>query len=138
MSVIAIVDAGPLYAWADESDKHHDRCHAVLARADLRFIIPTLVVTEATYFVGRNLGAHAEADFLRALAQFEIEAPLLREWARMADLCVQYADFPLGGTDASVVALAERLNTDVIVTVDRRHFGAVRPRHVAAFQLLPD
>ena len=44
----------------------------------------------------------------------------------------------LGGTDASVVALAERLNTDLIITLDRRHFNAVRPRHCLAFRLLPE
>jgi predicted nucleic acid-binding protein len=49
-----------------------------------------------------------------------------------------YRDFPLGGVDASVVALAERLNTDLVVTLDRRHFPAIRPRHVPAFRLLPD
>ena len=56
----------------------------------------------------------------------------------MADLMDQYADFPLGAADASVVALAERLNTDLIVTIDRRHFGVVRPRHCEAFRLLPE
>jgi predicted nucleic acid-binding protein len=39
--------------------------------------------------------------------------------------------------DASVVALAERRGLDVIATLDQRHFRAVRPRHVAAFTLVP-
>ena len=30
----------------------------------------------------------------------------------MAELVETYADFPLGGTDASVIALAERYKTD--------------------------
>jgi predicted nucleic acid-binding protein len=55
----------------------------------------------------------------------------------MAQLVVEYADFPLGGTDASVIALAERLDARVVVTLDRRHFSAVRPRHRDAFELLP-
>jgi len=42
------------------------------------------------------------------------------------------------GPDASVIALAERLETDTIITLDRRHFGAVRPRHCPAFRLLPE
>jgi predicted nucleic acid-binding protein len=36
-----------------------------------------------------------------------------------------------------VIALAERLGAPVIVTLDRRHFAAVRPRHREAFELLP-
>ena len=55
----------------------------------------------------------------------------------MAELVEIYADFPLGGTDASVIALAERLDAPVVVTLDRRHFDAVRPRHIEAFELVP-
>ena len=55
----------------------------------------------------------------------------------MAELVEEYADFPLGGTDASVLALAERLGTEIVITLDRRHFGALRPRHVESLQLLP-
>ncbi|HWO73952.1 MAG TPA: hypothetical protein VNN21_10380 [Dehalococcoidia bacterium] len=47
-------------------------------------------------------------------------------------------DLPLGGTDASVAALADRLRTDVVVTLDRRHFGVLRTREGASFRLLPD
>ena len=82
-------------------------------------------------------GPTAEASFLRGTSRFEIEAPQADEWLRIADLVEQYSDFPLGGTDASVMALAERLNTDVVITLDRRHFGTVRRRHVASLRLLP-
>lgn len=56
----------------------------------------------------------------------------------MADLVEHYADFPLGTSDAAVIALAERLDVDEIATLDHRHFRAVRPRHVKAFTLLPE
>jgi uncharacterized protein len=56
----------------------------------------------------------------------------------MADLAERYADLGLGGTDASLVAIAERLGIDRIATFDRRHFTVVRPAHVEAFTLLPD
>jgi predicted nucleic acid-binding protein len=135
--MLSIVDAGPLVASIDRGDAHHERCLAELLRADLELVIPTLVVAEVTYFAGQHLGAHAAAAFLRGLASFDIRAPLPEDWSRIAELCEQYADFPLGGTDASVIALAERVDTDVIITLDRRHFGAVRPRHVDAFRLLP-
>ena len=55
----------------------------------------------------------------------------------MADLVETYADFPLGTTAASVIALAERLDIAEIATLDRRHFTAVRPRHTNALTLLP-
>jgi predicted nucleic acid-binding protein len=57
---------------------------------------------------------------------------------RIAELITTYADFPLGSVDASVVAVAERLNVPEVATLDRRHFTVVRPRHVERLRLLPN
>jgi predicted nucleic acid-binding protein len=137
MATLAIVDAGPLYAAADADDLDHEPSLRVLSRGDLRLVVPALVVAEATYFVGRRLGAAAEASFLRGLGALDVEGPSAEDFIRMAGLVEQYAGFPLGGTDASVIALAERLEAPIVVTLDHRHFAAVRPRHRDAFDLLP-
>jgi len=50
---------------------------------------------------------------------------------------LQYADLRLGGTDASVVAICERLGIVTIATVNLRYFAAVRPRHIPAFITVP-
>jgi uncharacterized protein len=44
--------------------------------------------------------------------------------------------YPLG-RDASVIAVAERLDVTEVATLDRRHFTVVRPRHTTALTLLP-
>jgi predicted nucleic acid-binding protein len=137
MSALAIVDAGPLYAAADADDQDHEPSVAALSRGDLRLVVPALVIAEATYFVGRRLGPLAESQFLQGLGTFDVEAPSPEDFKRSAELVAAYADFPLGGTDASVVALAERLGAPIIITLDRRHFSAVRPHHRDAFELLP-
>ncbi len=100
-------------------------------------MIPALVVAEATYLVGSRLGPRAEARFVRALGGLEVDAPRSAEWDRIGDLVDEYADLPLGGTDASVVSLAERLDTRLVVTLDRRHFKVVKPLHCPALELLP-
>ena len=137
MTVIGVVDSGPLYAATDTADDDHQRSREVLQRGDIQLVIPALVIAEVTYIVGRRLGAVAEAAFLRGLGSFDVEAPVPEDWARIAELVEQYRDFPLGGTDASVVAVAERLDTDLVITLDHRHFGAIQPRHCAAFRILP-
>ncbi|HYM44759.1 MAG TPA: PIN domain-containing protein [Solirubrobacteraceae bacterium] len=137
MTTLAVVDAGPLYAAADADDQDHLASRTALSREDLRLVVPALVVTEATYFVGRRLGAAAEKAFLRGVAELDVEGPSREDFVRMAELVEEYADFPLGGTDASVMALAERLDATVILTLDRRHFAAVVPRHCEAFKLMP-
>ncbi|AJE42200.1 hypothetical protein SNOD_20795 [Streptomyces nodosus] len=61
----------------------------------------------------------------------------LSEAARAADPVERYAGLPLGTADAFVVAVAEKFRAGGIATLDRRHFGMVRPAHVTAFTLLP-
>ena len=136
--MLAIVDTGPLYAAADLDDENHLRCLAVLQRADLDLVVPALVVAEASYLLGTRLGAHAEAIFLRTLESLEVEAPLAEEWSRIADLVERYGGFPLGAADASIIALAQRLGTELIVTLDRRHFRAIPNHDGRPFTLLPD
>ncbi|HXK34738.1 MAG TPA: PIN domain-containing protein, partial [Dehalococcoidia bacterium] len=92
---------------------------------------------EVTYFLASRLGPSAEAAFLRDLDLFEVEAPLGEEWPEIAALVEEYADFPLGAVDASVVTLARRLGTHVIVTLDHRHFRALRTESGDAYTLLP-
>ena len=135
--MIAIVDAGPLYAAVDADDDDHLRCLSVLQRTDLDLVVPALVIAEVTYLVGRRLGVAVEAGFLRGLTVVEIEAPSAEDLVTIANLVERYKDFPLGGTDASVAVLAERLNTDLVLTLDRRHFGALRMSDGRPFTLLP-
>jgi predicted nucleic acid-binding protein len=53
-------------------------------------------------------------------------------------IAASYAHSALGLADASLVALAERLGTPSIATLDERRFRAVRPLTGAkAFELLP-
>ena len=123
--MLAIVDASALIAAADMSEPEHARCVEVLSRRDLYLVLPALAVAEAAYLIERRLGPSAEAAFARGLAGFEIDAPLPADWPLIADLVERYADFPLGTVDASIAVLADRLDTDLIVALDRR-LGAIR------------
>lgn len=134
MTSIAIVDSGPLIAAANRSDPAHRASLSALETPGLHLVIPILCVAEVAYFLSRY---RLESRFLRDLESFDVQSPAPQDWSRIADLVDQYADFPLGGTDASVIALAERFETDLILTLDRRHFGAVKPKHCGRFRLLP-
>lgn len=136
-----IVDTGVLYALADRRDAHHEACVRWLGAAPRPLIVPPLVVAEACYLIGAHLGATAEASFLDAFGPdqaFSLGVLLQEDVTRMAALVRQYTDLKLGGTDAAVIATAERLGVASVATVDRRHFTVVRPRHVESFALLPD
>lgn len=134
-----LVDTGPLYAAAAKNDKHHTRCADLFRDANEPLLIPEVVVTEAAYMVGSRLGPRAELHFARLLAAAGLMAEALdpADWDRVSDLMEQYLDFPLGLVDASIIAIAERLNIERIATLDRRHFSAIRPVHCERFTLLP-
>ena len=135
--MLAVVDAGPLYAAADADDNDHLECLAILERSDLVLVIPALVITEVAYLIGTRLGPGAEAAFLGSLAQFEVEAPSADDWTNIALMVDRYGDFPLGGVDASVAVLADRLGTDLVITLDHRHFAAIRSTSGGTYHLLP-
>lgn len=138
-----LCDTGPLVAAAVRNDVNYHRCVELLTGLRLarrRLLVPMTVVAEVGYPLETRVGPHLEADFLEAIAHGDLEVVALEEadLARMAELVRQYDDLPLGTTDASLVALAERLGIAEIATLDRRHFTVVRPRHVDALALLPE
>jgi predicted nucleic acid-binding protein len=98
-------------------------------------LMPIPVLTEVGYLLEREKGARAEAEFLRSIRAGQVMmVPLTAaDLARMAELAETYCDFPLGLVDASVIAVAERLNADAIATLDHRHFSVVQPGHLPAF-----
>lgn len=133
-----VVDTSVLLAAADTADPDHAAC-AEAIQAARPLVTTALVVAETAYLIGRQLGAPAEARFFRAVADGELQIATIMpaDARRIAELIETYADLALGGTDASLVAIAERLKIGTLATLDRRHFSVVRPAHAAAFELVP-
>jgi uncharacterized protein len=134
-----VVDAGPLYALLDRHDAWHGPCTDLLETHPGPLVVPTLVIAEVAHLVERRLGPRTELLLAQDFAEGAFSAEPVRpeDWLRIAELTAQYVGFPLGMVDASVIACAERLGAAEVATVDRKHFGAVRPRHVPGFTLLP-
>jgi predicted nucleic acid-binding protein len=134
-----ICDTGPLYAVLNRKDQDHARCLSLLETHPGPLIVPGPVLTEVCWLLESRIGPDAEAQFLRSIVAGELtlEALIIDDVSRMADLVHTYADFPLGAADASVIAVAERLNVHEIATLDHRHIRAVKPRHINSFTLRP-
>ena len=96
-------------------------------------------ITEVAYLIARDIGNDATADFISSLADTELilEAPLAEDYLRSAEILRQYADANLDFVDALIAATAERLNIKRLLTLDRRDFQLIRPRHCDGFELLP-
>ena len=134
-----IVDTGPLYALVDASDSWHDRIAGWWKSNREAVVVPVTVLPEVCYLLHTRISAQAESAFVNAVAagEFTVEPLEPEDVARANVLLRKYADLGLGFVDATVIATAERLDSTQILTTDRRHFPAVRPRHAGALRLLP-
>jgi uncharacterized protein len=101
--------------------------------------VPSTVLPEVDYFVTRNMGAYAAASFMEQITTGELRFEFLSaaDFPRTVELMRRYSDSNIGFVDASIVAVAERLNVRKVITLDRRHFGPIRPRHCPALEILP-
>lgn len=137
-----VCDTGPIVAAALDDDDHYHECVELftgLHLAGRRLLVPGTVVAEVGYLLARNAGARVESLFLQALADGDFQPVDLQpaDYRRAAELVRTYADLPLGTTDATVIALAERLGVREVATLDRRHFTVARPVHTPSLILLP-
>ena len=137
MTIVA--DTGPLYALVDASDAWHKRVVEWWRKNREPVVVPVCVLPEVCHLLHTRISQRAESAFVRSVAdgEFVIESLEAEDVARAETLIRKYADLELGFVDATVIATAERLDAIEVVTTDRRHFSAVRPRHVGAFRLSP-
>jgi predicted nucleic acid-binding protein len=137
--VALICDTGPLYAAMDRADADHGVCADLLAGSLEQLLVPAPVVVELDWLAGNRLGPEPFSAFLADLEDGAIAVvELVRaDYGRVRELLAGYADLKVGFVDAAVVAVVERLGEHKLATLDRRHFGTIRPRHVEALELLP-
>ena len=128
-----------LFALADRRDEWHERARSWWDANPGPLLVPVSVLPEAAWLIGSRLGPRVEAAFVRGFAEgaHDLEPLEMGDIARAADIMSAYADLPLGFVDASIVAMAERLDVTTILTSDRRHFGVIRPAHCPRLRLVP-
>ncbi|MCW1969224.1 MAG: PIN domain-containing protein [Anaerolineae bacterium] len=133
-----IADTSFVVALINADDNYHHLAKQ-LYRTAKEIVLPQITLAETAYFVQARSGVVAWALFLTRLPQskFTLECPNTRDLLRTADILKSYADSRIDFVDACVVAIAERLNITQILTLDRRDFSIVRPRHCMTFELLP-
>jgi predicted nucleic acid-binding protein len=128
-----------LLAAADRSDPAHAVCRELLESHSGPLITTQLVLAETGWLLDRQLGPAGEVALYRSIVAREliVENLTTNDWARIAELTERYADQHLGGVDASLIAVAERLALTTVATLDRRHFAVVRPSHIQALDIVP-
>lgn len=134
-----IADTSGLLALFDRGEPGHQAVSDAVARIVGPLVVSPYVVAELDYLVATRIGVAQELAVLRELSGGAYLLPELgsSDIAKAADVIERYHDQDIGIADASIVVLAERFATRQLLTLDRRHFGVLRPAQGGRFILLP-
>jgi hypothetical protein len=134
-----VLDTSFLFALTDLTDLNHDCVLAVVQSINEPLLLPSFVLPEVCYLIASRLGHQAMRKFIANLvvSGVQIESMMATDLERVGQILEQYADSQLDFVDAVIVAIAERLRITRVLTLDRRDFSIMRPRHCDYFEILP-
>ena len=134
-----ILDTSGLLCLLDSGEKEHARAVEAVEDDAGPLVTIDLVLAETDYLLLKRLGRRAERAFVAQLISGAIQRESITsdDLVRALTISKRFEDQDLGLTDATVMALTERLETRKVLTLDRRHFGPFRDRRGRALELLP-
>ena len=134
-----LLDTSGLLAAIDSSQGHHRAAAAAVRAAAAPRILSPFVLAELDYLLATRVGPAAQDRLLEQVESgvYRLESFDQADVARARVVLDRYRDLGLGIADASIVVLAERYGTTDVLTLDERHFRALRGPGDRPFRLLP-
>jgi predicted nucleic acid-binding protein len=135
---VILVDAGPLVALIDRGEPDHERCVEALSGLTAPMVTTWPALTEAMYLVGGAGGWIAQEALWKLLERGDLQIVQLDDalQEKTRALMGKYRDTPMDLADASLVAVAEALDTARIFTLDR-DFQVYRWKGRRKFEVVP-
>jgi len=136
---VILLDTSGLLSALDESQRYHHECADLLGKASPPLLLSPFVLAELDYLLMRHIGQRAQAALLEEVARgaYQLELFGAADVARAKEVVEKYADLEIGLADASIVVLAERHAVTEVLTLDQRHFRAMRIERRKRFKVLP-
>ena len=133
-----VVDTSGVFAALDRSQPDHAAARAVV-EGDEALVLSPFVLAELDYLLATRISASAALELFRDVeaGAFELAAFTADDVGAAATVVDGFLDLAIGLADASIVVLADRYETDRVLTLDQRHFRALRTVTGASFTLLP-
>ena len=133
-----VVDTSGVFAALDRSQSDHEACGAVL-EGDEPLVLSPFVLAELDYLLATRVSAVASVELLRDVeaGAFELASFGADDVGTAATIVDRFVDLGIGLADASILVLAERYKTDRVLTLDQRHFRALRTASGEGLTLLP-
>lgn len=136
-----IIDTSGYLAGTAVTHPLHDVVLKVLGGTRQPPVISPLVIAEIDYMVLDKAGVARELEVIDDLTSgaYELADLDIDDLRAARRLVARHQDLKIGMTDAVNAVLAERYDTNEILTMDQRHFRTIAPltRHFDAFRILP-
>jgi predicted nucleic acid-binding protein len=125
---VIIADTGGILALLDADDRHHEKVLEAFDAEGDRWLLPWAILPEIDYLATKYLGPKVALAFAQDVASgvFRVEGYSVEDMKRAITLQRSHSTLRLGLVDSIVMAMAVRHRASAIVTLDARHFRAVR------------
>ena len=136
--MILLDTSGILAALFPDQNRHRE-CAQALRTASPPLIISPFVLAEADFLIQKFGGVDAEILFLGEIGRraYELAAFNEDDVEDARRIVTKYRTLGIGLADASIAVLSARYDTVDVLTLDERHFRAIRPAPRKNFRILP-
>ncbi len=123
-----IADTSAIVALLDRDERHHEAVLRLFQRDDEPWLLPWAILPEVDYLASQRLGARVQSLWMDDLAAgvYHVRWGADEDVEHARRIQKKYKSLKIGLVDAVVMAVAERVSASAIVTLDLRHFGAVK------------
>lgn len=134
-----VLDTSGIVAALFPDQNRHAECAEALLAADPPRVLSPFVLAETDYLIGKFAGVETELAFLAEVARgaYELAAFDNEDLAEAQKIISKYSSLRLGLADASIAVLANRYNTTNVLTLDERHFRAIRLNGRKSVRIVP-
>ncbi len=134
-----LLDTSGLLSAIDRSQRQHQVARWALESAPPPWILSPFVLAELDHLLATRVSQTAERALLAEVARgvYRLDAFEADDIAAAERLIGRHADLGIGLADASIVVLANRYGVREVLTLDERHFRALRGPGGRPFRLLP-
>jgi len=136
---VILLDTSGLLSAIDSSQRHHRACAEVLRNDPGPLILSPFVLAELDYLLATQVGVAEQIMLLEEVARgaYRLESFDAADVEAAREVMTRHGDLGIGLADASIVVLAEKHRTRNVLTLDERHFRALRIGRRQQFRVLP-
>lgn len=133
-----ILDTSAILALSDRGHYLNKDISDLISKKESICIIPSTVTVEVCQLLKYRFGSKYEKKFLEEISKssFILEVITFKDISRIIQILTKYGDLKAGYVDSSIVAIAERLGTNKLLTLDRKHFSVLIPDGFEYFDIL--